>query len=72
MLLVAPAPREECALEILQGAALRRRELYYRYGGTRLPLLLRDWAAELLDYLVRSRYRLDAMKGTSPQQPPSA
>ncbi|XP_065505618.1 11-beta-hydroxysteroid dehydrogenase 1-like [Caloenas nicobarica] len=75
VLLVAPAPREECALEILQGAALRRRELYYRYGGTRLPLLLRDWAAELLDYLVRSRYRLDAMKGTSPptpQQPPSA
>ncbi|XP_065710627.1 11-beta-hydroxysteroid dehydrogenase 1-like [Patagioenas fasciata] len=72
VLLVAPAPREECALEILQGAALRRRELYYRYGGTRLPLLLRDWAAELLDYLVRSRYRLDAMKGTSPQHPPSA
>ncbi|NXD77746.1 DHI1 dehydrogenase, partial [Halcyon senegalensis] len=56
---VRPAPREECALEILKGAALRRRELYYRYSATRLPLLLRDWAAELLDYLVRSRYRTD-------------
>ncbi|NXA84999.1 DHI1 dehydrogenase, partial [Melanocharis versteri] len=52
-----PAPRDECALEILKGAALRRRELYYRYSSTRLPLLLRDCAAELLDYLVRSRYR---------------
>ncbi|NXN33566.1 DHI1 dehydrogenase, partial [Nycticryphes semicollaris] len=62
VLLVAPAPRGECALEILKGAALRRRELYYRYGATRLPLLLRDWAAELLDYLVRSRYRLDGLK----------
>ncbi|XP_068275389.1 11-beta-hydroxysteroid dehydrogenase 1-like [Nyctibius grandis] len=62
-LLVSPAPREECALRILQGAALRRRELYYRYGSTRLPLLLRDWAAELLDYLVRSRYRPDGRRG---------
>ncbi|NWY95835.1 DHI1 dehydrogenase, partial [Loxia curvirostra] len=55
-----PAPRDECALEILKGAALRRRELYYRYSSTRLPLLLRDCAAELLDYLVRRRYRLPA------------
>ncbi|XP_010578080.1 PREDICTED: corticosteroid 11-beta-dehydrogenase isozyme 1-like [Haliaeetus leucocephalus] len=62
VLLVPPAPREECALEILRAGALRRRELYYRYGSTRLPLLLRDWAAELLDYLVRSRYRLDGLK----------
>ncbi|KAM6398830.1 11-beta-hydroxysteroid dehydrogenase 1-like [Rhynochetos jubatus] len=62
LLLVPAAPREECALEILKGGALRRRELYYRYGSTRLPLLLRDWAAELLDYLVRSRYRLDGLK----------
>ncbi|NXY69076.1 DHI1 dehydrogenase, partial [Glareola pratincola] len=62
LLLVAPSPRAECALEILKGAALRRRELYYRYGATRLPLLLRDWAGELLDYLVRSRYRLDGLK----------
>ncbi|XP_064491932.1 11-beta-hydroxysteroid dehydrogenase 1-like [Pseudopipra pipra] len=59
-----PAPRDECALEILKGAALRRRELYYRYSSTRLPLLLRDCAAELLDYLVRSRYRLPAAPGT--------
>ncbi|XP_054032426.1 11-beta-hydroxysteroid dehydrogenase 1 [Dryobates pubescens] len=61
VLRVRPAPREECALEILKGAALRRRELYYRYGSTRLPLLLRDCAAELLDYLVRGRYRPDAL-----------
>lgn len=60
---VRPAPRDECALEIVKAAALRQRELYYRYGSTRLPLLLRDWAAELLDYLVRSRYRLDGPEG---------
>ncbi|KAM6370296.1 11-beta-hydroxysteroid dehydrogenase 1-like [Pluvialis apricaria] len=69
LLLPPPAPRAECALEILKGAALRRRELYYRYGATRLPLLLRDWAAELLDYLVRSRYRLDRLK--SDPEPPA-
>ncbi|TRZ12497.1 hypothetical protein HGM15179_014616 [Zosterops borbonicus] len=63
-----PAPRDECALEILKGAALRRRELYYRYSSTRLPLLLRDCAAELLDYLVRSRYRLPAPPG-APRPP---
>ncbi|NXG43583.1 DHI1 dehydrogenase, partial [Psilopogon haemacephalus] len=62
VLRVRPAPRGECALEILKGAALRRRELYYRYGSTRLPLLLRDCAADLLDYLVRGRYRLDALR----------
>ncbi|XP_014803915.1 PREDICTED: corticosteroid 11-beta-dehydrogenase isozyme 1-like isoform X2 [Calidris pugnax] len=70
LLLVAPAPRAECALEILRGAALRRRELYYRYGATRLPLLLRDWAAELLDYLVRSRYRLDRLRKNPPDTTP--
>ncbi|NXY87786.1 DHI1 dehydrogenase, partial [Alcedo cyanopectus] len=56
---VLPAPRDECALEILKGAALRQRELFYRYGATRLPLLLRDCAPGALDWLVRSRYRLD-------------
>ncbi|NXX20942.1 DHI1 dehydrogenase, partial [Podargus strigoides] len=63
MLLVRPAPREECALEILRGAALRRRELYYRYSSSRLPLLLRDWAPDLLDHLVRSRFRTDSLRG---------
>ncbi|XP_053943824.1 11-beta-hydroxysteroid dehydrogenase 1 isoform X3 [Cuculus canorus] len=58
VLLSPPAPRAECALEIVRAGALRLRELYYRYGSTRLPLLLRDCAADLLDYLVRSRYRL--------------
>uniref|UniRef100_A0A672UHF3 11-beta-hydroxysteroid dehydrogenase 1 n=1 Tax=Strigops habroptila TaxID=2489341 RepID=A0A672UHF3_STRHB len=71
VLLVPPAPRTECALEILKGGALRRRELYYRYGSTRLPLLLRDCAAELLDRLVRSRYRLDRI-GTGQRRHPSA
>ncbi|XP_075299032.1 11-beta-hydroxysteroid dehydrogenase 1-like [Opisthocomus hoazin] len=66
VLRVQPAPREECALRILEAGALRRRELYYRYAGTRLPLLLRDWAAELLDCLVRSRYRL---RGPGPRAP---
>ncbi|KFO98405.1 Corticosteroid 11-beta-dehydrogenase isozyme 1, partial [Calypte anna] len=62
LLWVSPAPRAQCALEILRGAALRRRELHYRYGPTRLPLLLRDCAPELLDRMVRSRYRLDRLQ----------
>ncbi|NXL94583.1 DHI1 dehydrogenase, partial [Alectura lathami] len=62
VLLTPPAPKEECALEIIKGGALRQREVYYRYAETKIPLLLRDWAAELLDYLVRQRYRPERLR----------
>ncbi|NXO02895.1 DHI1 dehydrogenase, partial [Rhinopomastus cyanomelas] len=52
-----PAPRDECAREIVQGAALRRREVHYPHGSAQLPLLLRDWAPALLERLVRGRFR---------------
>lgn len=56
---MSPAPKEECALEIIKGGALRQREVYYKYALTKIPLLLRDWAAELLDYLIRQHYRVE-------------
>ncbi|XP_035417488.1 LOW QUALITY PROTEIN: 11-beta-hydroxysteroid dehydrogenase 1-like [Cygnus atratus] len=59
VLLMSPAPKEECALEIIKGGALRQREVYYKYALTKIPLLLRDWAAELLDYLVRQHYQVE-------------
>ncbi|POI28623.1 hypothetical protein CIB84_007625 [Bambusicola thoracicus] len=62
VLLMSPAPKEECALEIIKGGTLRQREVYYRYASTKLPLLLRDWAAELLDLLVRQRYRPERLR----------
>ncbi|NXI74690.1 DHI1 dehydrogenase, partial [Anseranas semipalmata] len=62
VLLMSPAPKEECALEIIKGGALRQREVYYKYASTKLPLLLRDWAADLLDYLVRKSYKVEHLK----------
>ncbi|XP_035202782.1 corticosteroid 11-beta-dehydrogenase isozyme 1 isoform X2 [Oxyura jamaicensis] len=59
VVLMSPAPKEECALEIIKGGALRQREVYYKYALTKIPLLLRDWAAELLDYLVRQHYQVE-------------
>uniref|UniRef100_A0A8D0GDM3 11-beta-hydroxysteroid dehydrogenase 1 n=1 Tax=Sphenodon punctatus TaxID=8508 RepID=A0A8D0GDM3_SPHPU len=50
---VAPAPKEECALEIIKGGVLRKREVHYPRINVAIPLLLRDWAPELLDFLTR-------------------
>ncbi|XP_073471862.1 11-beta-hydroxysteroid dehydrogenase 1 [Aquarana catesbeiana] len=55
------APKEECAYEIIKGGALRQREVYYQYGATKIPLLLRDWAPEFLEYLVLRNYNVDAL-----------
>ncbi|CAJ0954006.1 unnamed protein product [Ranitomeya imitator] len=55
------APKEECALEIIKGGALRQREVYYQYQATKIPLLLRDWAPEFLDYLVLKNYDVSAL-----------
>uniref|UniRef100_A0A8C0IPS8 11-beta-hydroxysteroid dehydrogenase 1 n=1 Tax=Chelonoidis abingdonii TaxID=106734 RepID=A0A8C0IPS8_CHEAB len=62
VVLVSPAPKEECALEIIKGGALRQREIYYKYAATKIPLLIRDWAPELLDYLIRRSYNVENLK----------
>nr|XP_060628812.1 11-beta-hydroxysteroid dehydrogenase 1 isoform X2 [Anolis sagrei ordinatus] len=56
------APKEECALEIIKGGALRQREVYYEYTSTKIPLLIRDWVPDLLDYLIRSSYNMEKLK----------
>ncbi|ETE70194.1 Corticosteroid 11-beta-dehydrogenase isozyme 1, partial [Ophiophagus hannah] len=48
-----PAPKEECALEIIKGGILRQREIYYKYLFTKIPTLLRDWVPEVVDYFCR-------------------
>ncbi|NP_001079807.1 hydroxysteroid (11-beta) dehydrogenase 1 L homeolog [Xenopus laevis] len=53
------APKEECALEIIKGGSLRKREVYYQYHATKIPLLLRDWAPELLQSLLLKNYNMD-------------
>ncbi|XP_063153523.1 11-beta-hydroxysteroid dehydrogenase 1 [Candoia aspera] len=60
--LSSPAPKEECALEIIKGGALRQREVYYKYMATKIPTLLRDWAPELIDYVFRTYYNVDNLK----------
>uniref|UniRef100_A0A674JW93 11-beta-hydroxysteroid dehydrogenase 1 n=1 Tax=Terrapene triunguis TaxID=2587831 RepID=A0A674JW93_9SAUR len=62
VVLMSPAPKEECALEIIKGGALRQREIYYKYAATKIPLLIRDWAPELLDYLIRRSYNVENLK----------
>ncbi|XP_054837700.1 11-beta-hydroxysteroid dehydrogenase 1 [Eublepharis macularius] len=57
------APKEECALEIIKGGALRQREVYYAYSTVKIPLLFRDWFPELLDYIIRMKYDVGKLKG---------
>ncbi|KAK2521881.1 11-beta-hydroxysteroid dehydrogenase 1 [Columba livia] len=59
-----PAPKEECALEIIKSGALRRRELHYPARVVGSTLLLRDIAPEFLDSLIRSNYKLENIKRT--------
>ncbi|OPJ89100.1 11-beta-hydroxysteroid dehydrogenase 1-like [Patagioenas fasciata] len=59
-----PAPKEECALEIIKSGALRRRELHYPAGAVASTLLLRDIAPEFLDSLIRKNYKLENIKRT--------
>ncbi|XP_053313576.1 11-beta-hydroxysteroid dehydrogenase 1-like [Spea bombifrons] len=58
------APKEECALEIIKGGTLRKREVYYKYEATKIPLLLRDWAPEFLEYLVLKNYDVEKVEQT--------
>ncbi|XP_012589650.1 PREDICTED: corticosteroid 11-beta-dehydrogenase isozyme 1 [Condylura cristata] len=52
------SPKEECALEILKGGALRREELYY---GTPLwtSVLVASPGRKLLEFLSLRNYNLD-------------
>ncbi|XP_005987758.1 11-beta-hydroxysteroid dehydrogenase 1 [Latimeria chalumnae] len=57
-----PAPKEECALEIIKGAALRKREIYYEYALAKFLTLLRTWAPEFVDYGLSSTLNIENMK----------
>ncbi|XP_069489381.1 11-beta-hydroxysteroid dehydrogenase 1-like [Ambystoma mexicanum] len=54
-----PASKEECALAIIKGGALRQREVYFQYWFTKIPLLLRDWAPDFLDSMIRKDYNME-------------
>ncbi|NWI84779.1 DHI1 dehydrogenase, partial [Pitta sordida] len=58
----SPAPKEECALEIIKSGALRQRELHYPPWRVKSMLLLRDIAPDFLDSLIRSRYQVEKVK----------
>ncbi|XP_075052323.1 11-beta-hydroxysteroid dehydrogenase 1 [Mixophyes fleayi] len=58
------APKEECAFEIIKGGVLRKREVYYQYQATKIPMLLRDWAPEFLEYLVLKNYDVEGLSKT--------
>ncbi|NXG20230.1 DHI1 dehydrogenase, partial [Grallaria varia] len=62
ILRVTPAPKEECALEIIKAGALRQRELYYLPWVVRSAVLLRDIAPEFLDSLIRSSYNMENLR----------
>ncbi|XP_074971627.1 11-beta-hydroxysteroid dehydrogenase 1-like [Phalacrocorax aristotelis] len=61
---VTPAPKEECALEIIKSGALRQRELHYPSWAVRSVLLLRDIAPDFLDSLIRSNYKVENIRRT--------
>ncbi|NXA05332.1 DHI1 dehydrogenase, partial [Sapayoa aenigma] len=57
-----PAPKEECALEIIKSGALRQRELHYPPWLVKSMLHIRDIAPEFLDSIIRSRYHVENLK----------
>ncbi|NWQ59461.1 DHI1 dehydrogenase, partial [Neopipo cinnamomea] len=57
-----PAPKEECALEIIKAGALRQRELHYPPWVVSTMVLLRNIAPEFLDSTVRSNYHVENLK----------
>ncbi|NXT84371.1 DHI1 dehydrogenase, partial [Zapornia atra] len=54
-----PAPKEECALEIIKSGALRQRELHYPYRMVGSLLLLQGIAPDLLDSFLRNSYKVE-------------
>ncbi|KFV93551.1 Corticosteroid 11-beta-dehydrogenase isozyme 1, partial [Eurypyga helias] len=57
-----PAPKEECALEIIRSGVLRQRELYYPPWTMGGMLLLQAVAPDFLDYLVRNNYKVENIR----------
>ncbi|NWS55120.1 DHI1 dehydrogenase, partial [Chunga burmeisteri] len=57
-----PAPKEECALEIIKSGVLRQRELNYPSQGLGNLLLLRAIAPDFLDSLIRSNYKVENIR----------
>uniref|UniRef100_A0A663MHQ1 11-beta-hydroxysteroid dehydrogenase 1 n=1 Tax=Athene cunicularia TaxID=194338 RepID=A0A663MHQ1_ATHCN len=58
-----PAPKEECALEIIRSGALRQRELHYPPMVGSL-LLFQYIAPDLLDSFIRSYYEVENIRRT--------
>ncbi|KAM9520395.1 11-beta-hydroxysteroid dehydrogenase 1-like [Guaruba guarouba] len=59
-----PAPKEECALEIIKSGALRQRELHYPPRLVGNLLLLQAIAPDFLDSLIRGNYKVENIKRT--------
>ncbi|KAM6236913.1 11-beta-hydroxysteroid dehydrogenase 1-like [Porphyrio hochstetteri] len=59
-----PAPKEECALEIIKSGALRQRELYYPYRMVGSLLLLQGIAPDYLDSILRNSYKVENIQRT--------
>ncbi|NWU17628.1 DHI1 dehydrogenase, partial [Cephalopterus ornatus] len=57
-----PAPKEECALEIIKAGTLRQRELHYPPWTVSTMVLLRDIVPEFLDSFIRSNYNVENLK----------
>ncbi|NXC32618.1 DHI1 dehydrogenase, partial [Campylorhamphus procurvoides] len=57
-----PAPKEECALEIIKAGVLRQQELHYPPWVMGSMVLLRGIAPEFLDYIIRSSYNMENVK----------
>ncbi|NXH12523.1 DHI1 dehydrogenase, partial [Bucco capensis] len=54
-----PASKEECALEILKGGALRQREVHYPAWTMRTLILLQAIAPDFVDSIIRGSYHLE-------------
>lgn len=52
------APKEECALEIIKGAALRKEEVYYHKSNW-ISLLLSNPGRRIMEYLSSKNYNLE-------------
>ncbi|NXO02901.1 DHI1 dehydrogenase, partial [Rhinopomastus cyanomelas] len=57
-----PAPKEECALEIIKSGVLRRRELHYPPRVLSALVLLRAVAPDLLDSIIMRSYHVENVK----------
>ncbi|NXV75869.1 DHI1 dehydrogenase, partial [Atlantisia rogersi] len=54
-----PAPKEECAMEIIKSGVLRQRELHYPYRLVGSLLLFQGIAPDFLDSFLRNGYKVE-------------